>query len=69
MEEFESAGYNNIDVRGLSGTTFRFVESKFARAILPVYNMYEILMMLSPFQRRLGTFLISVATKPAIYTK
>jgi ubiquinone/menaquinone biosynthesis C-methylase UbiE len=68
-KELQSAGYNNIDVRGLSGTTFRFVESKFARAILPIYNMYEILMMLSPFERRLGTFLISFATKPATNAK
>jgi len=69
VEELQSAGYNNIDVRGLSGTTYRFVESKAARAILPMYNMYEILMMLSPFQRALGTFLISFATKPTVSTK
>ena len=65
VEELESAGFADVDVQGLSGTTFRFVESKGARAILPLYNCYEILMMLSPFQRRLGTFLISCASKPA----
>lgn len=66
LEELTSAGFTNIDVLGLSGTTFRFVESKAARAILPLYNAYEILMMLSPFQRRLGTFLVSSASKPSI---
>jgi ubiquinone/menaquinone biosynthesis C-methylase UbiE len=64
MEEFDSAGFTNANVEGLSGTTFRFVESKAARVILPFYNMYEIFMMLSPFQRSMGTFLISFATKP-----
>lgn len=65
IEELDSAGFTNVEVVGLSGTTFRFVESRSARAILPVYNMYEILMMLSPFQRRMGTFLVSTASKPA----
>jgi ubiquinone/menaquinone biosynthesis C-methylase UbiE len=65
VEELTSAGFTKVDVTGLSGITYRFVESKFARAILPLYAMYEILMMLSPFQRRMGTFLISSASKPA----
>ena len=64
LEELTAAGFTNIDVLGLSGTTFRFVESKAARAILPLYNAYEILMMLSPFQRKFGTFLVSSASKP-----
>ena len=62
--QLADAGFTNIDVLGLSGTTFSFVESKAARAILPLYNTYEILMMLSPFQRKLGTFLVSTASKP-----
>jgi 2-polyprenyl-3-methyl-5-hydroxy-6-metoxy-1,4-benzoquinol methylase len=66
LQELRSAGFTNIRVQGLSGTTFRFVESKAARAILPLYNMYEIFLMLSPFQRRLGTFLISSASKRSV---
>lgn len=66
LQELRSAGFTNIRVQGLSGTTFRFVESKTARAILPLYNMYEIMLMLSPFQRRLGTLLISSASKPSV---
>jgi len=66
MEELRCAGFTKIDVRGMSGTTFRFVESKVGRAILPFYNMYELLMMLSPFQHKLGTFLISCACKPEL---
>jgi len=66
LQELGSAGFTNIRVEGLSGITFRFVESKIARAILPLYNMYEILLMLGPFQRRLGTFLISSASKSSM---
>jgi ubiquinone/menaquinone biosynthesis C-methylase UbiE len=66
LQELRSAGFTNIRVEGLSGTTFRFVEGKTARAILPLYNMYEILLMLSPFQRRLGTFIISSASKSSV---
>jgi SAM-dependent methyltransferase len=69
VEELTAAGFTGIEVQGLSGTTFRFVESKAARAILPLYNLYEILMMLSPFQSSLGTFLISSASKPAVPPK
>ena len=69
MDELKSAGFANIGVQGLSGTTFRFVESKAARFILPLYNTYEVLMMLSPFERALGTFLISSASKPAASPK
>ncbi|MBI3850091.1 MAG: class I SAM-dependent methyltransferase [Verrucomicrobia bacterium] len=62
--ELKSAGYTGITVQGLSGTTFRFVESRVARCLLPLYNCYEILMMVSPFQKRFGTFLVSTASKP-----
>lgn len=64
LGELDQAGFIDITVQGLGGITFRFVESKLARTILPLYNLYEILMMLSPFQRTLGTFLISCASKP-----
>jgi ubiquinone/menaquinone biosynthesis C-methylase UbiE len=64
LGELGQAGFTDIMVQGLSGITFRFVKSKTARAMLPLYNLYEILMMLGPFQRTLGTFLISSAFKP-----
>lgn len=65
FEELNSAGFLDIQVRGLSGITFRFVESRLARAFLSLYNAYEVIMMLSPLQERLGTFLVSSATKRA----
>ena len=62
--ELAAAGFSNVSVRGLSGITYRFVESSMARVILPLYNLYEILMMAWPLQNRFGTFLISTASKP-----
>jgi SAM-dependent methyltransferase len=68
-EELAAAGFTGIDVHGLSGTTFRFVESKTAQAILPIYNLYELVMMSTPLERSLGTFLISLAAKPEAESK
>jgi len=62
--ELALAGFCDIDVRGVSGISFKHVESKAARAVLPLYNVYEQIIRRSPFERVLGTFLISVARKP-----
>lgn len=62
-EEIASAGFSDIDVRGASGITFRYVESGAARLVLPLYNIYERAIRLSPFESRLGTFVVSSAVK------
>ncbi len=64
MGELREAGFERIAVRGVSGITFRYVESRIARMFLPLYNLYELAVRLSPLEDRLGTFLVSVATKP-----
>jgi SAM-dependent methyltransferase len=61
--ELSLAGFREVQVDGLSGTTYRFVESAQARMLLPVYNLYEIAMMLTPLQKAFGTFLISSGVK------
>jgi SAM-dependent methyltransferase len=61
--ELSAAGFDAIDVRGLSGISYRYVASSAARLILPLYNSYELLMHWSPFERWLGTFLITTARK------
>lgn len=63
-EELAAAGFTRVEVQGASGITFNYVESAGARFILPLYNIYELLMRYSPFERRLGTFLVSTARKP-----
>jgi ubiquinone/menaquinone biosynthesis C-methylase UbiE len=63
QQELTTAGFSKIDVRGVSGIMFRYVESSAARIVLPAYNLYEQLMRHSPLESRLGTFLVSCAAK------
>lgn len=62
-EELHAAGFDEVRVRGLSGITFRYVAGEIARVMLPLYNLYEHFIRLSPLEHRLGTFLISFARK------
>jgi SAM-dependent methyltransferase len=62
-KELQGVGFADIDVRGASGITFQYVESPAARVVLPLYNLYEKAVRLSPFEARIGTFLISTALK------
>jgi ubiquinone/menaquinone biosynthesis C-methylase UbiE len=61
--ELSEAGFGRVSVRAVSGITFQYVEGRVARAMLPLYNVYEKLMSLSPLQNWLGTFLISFGKK------
>jgi SAM-dependent methyltransferase len=62
--ELAESGFISVRVRGLSGTTFKYVKGRVARLLLPAYAIYEELVRLSPWEAQLGTFLISTATKP-----
>jgi ubiquinone/menaquinone biosynthesis C-methylase UbiE len=62
--ELRAAGFADVTVRGVSGISFRYVEGRLASLILPLYNAYEQIVRYSPFEDRLGTFLVSVARKP-----
>ncbi len=62
--ELEEAGFSSVRVRGVSGMTFRYVAGRFARLVLPLYNLYEEALRYSPLEGRLGTFLVSFAVKP-----
>ena len=63
--ELREAGFTDFDIRGIGGIAYRYVESKLATVILPLYNLYEELVRWSPLEDRLGTFLITVARKSA----
>lgn len=66
VRELQAAGFADLDVSGLSGIAFRYVEGSLARRLLPFYNhIYENVMRLPGLQRAMGTFLIATATKPA----
>ncbi len=62
-DELSQAGFQDRTIRGIGGISFRFVESRVAGLVLPLYNLYEGLLRRSPLEDRLGTFLITVATK------
>ena len=61
--EAREAGFGHVDVFGVSGITFRYVAGRIARLILPLYNVYERLVEASPWERRIGTFLVTIGTK------
>jgi SAM-dependent methyltransferase len=61
--ELEEAGFSSVSVRGVSGISFRYVEDRFARMILPLYNFYEAIVRFSPLEDRFGTFLLSFGVK------
>jgi len=61
--ELREAGFEAIAIRGVGGITFRFVMSGRARGILRLYNFYEKMLKRSPFENRLGTFLVCTAKK------
>ena len=60
----QQAGFQDVEVEGVGGTTFRYVESPIARKLLPLYNLYEVALGSSPWQNRLGTFLAAFGAKP-----
>jgi len=63
LVEAKKAGFEQVEVFGVCGVTFRYVESSLARVLLPFYNLYELLMAVTPWQKNLGTFLITVGVK------
>jgi ubiquinone/menaquinone biosynthesis C-methylase UbiE len=63
--ELSEAGFGDIEVRGAAGITFRYVEGRLARLLLPFYNLYERALRWSPLEDRFGTFLVSSARRPA----
>jgi SAM-dependent methyltransferase len=62
--ELREAGFGDVRVRGVAGITYRYVEGRVARSLLPLYNVYERLLRMSPLENRLGTFLISSGKVP-----
>jgi SAM-dependent methyltransferase len=57
-EDLRDASFGQVGVHGAAGITYAYVEGRIARLILPLYNVYERVLHLSPFEDRWGTFLI-----------
>jgi len=58
-----AAGFVDVKVQSVSGITFRYVAGRFARLMLPLYNVYELAVEVSPLENRIGTFLVTFGTK------
>jgi SAM-dependent methyltransferase len=63
VRELANAGFTGVSAQGIGGITYRYVESRAARLILPLYNLYEIVTLLPGIQSRLGTFVVSFGMK------
>jgi len=61
--DLRQAGFEGVSIRGLGGITYKYVEGRVARVFLPLYNIYEKLLRMSPLEKRMGTFLISFGRK------
>lgn len=62
-EKLKAAGFENIKTPCISGVTFKYIASKTGRLMLPFYNLFEILLGISPFASRYGSFLIGYGEK------
>ncbi|MCK4763075.1 MAG: class I SAM-dependent methyltransferase [Candidatus Aminicenantes bacterium] len=59
----QKTGFTNIDVHGIGGVTFKYVESRVGRLLLPFYNLFEALLGLIPPAKKYGSFVIAYGEK------
>lgn len=59
----KKTGFVNVTARCISGVTFRYVESAAGRLLLPIYNLFEILLGLTPLAAKYGSFVIAYGEK------
>ena len=62
-DQLREAGFSSLNIRGVGGITYRYVDSPHARVLLPLYNTYERLLRWSPVENRFGTFLVTYAER------
>lgn len=56
-------GFDNVDTHCISSVTFKYVESAAGRFFLPIYNLFEMLLGISPFASKYGSFIIGYGEK------
>jgi len=62
IQKLQECGFTDIEVRPISGVTFRYVDDVKVRFLLPAYNLIERIIDGIPFLReRFGSFLITYA--------
>ncbi|MEN3013177.1 MAG: class I SAM-dependent methyltransferase [Endomicrobiia bacterium] len=56
-------GFSEVKIFATSGVCYKYVESKFALKLLPLYNLWEKFLGITPFAKEYGSFLIIFAIK------
>jgi ubiquinone/menaquinone biosynthesis C-methylase UbiE len=59
----KTTGFINVDTHCIGGVTFKTVESRVGRLLLPIYNILERFMGILPFAKKYGSFLICYGEK------
>ncbi|UCH93061.1 MAG: class I SAM-dependent methyltransferase [Candidatus Aminicenantes bacterium] len=59
----KKVGFTNVITFCISGVTFKYVASVVGRLLLPVYNLLEILLGISPLASKYGSFIIGYGEK------
>ena len=59
----ENAGFKNIKAYPISGISYKFVETRFAKLFLPLYNKTDKLFDIIKFLKPYGSFIISYGEK------
>ena len=57
------AGFREINVQAVSGVPFRYVESALMRSFLPLYNVIDFILGLTPPAKDFGSFIAASAVK------
>ena len=60
---FDNVGFHKVVINGVSGIGFKYVESNLARLALPIYDLIECIISITPFAKKYGSFLISKGEK------
>lgn len=59
----KDVGFTNINTHCISGVSFKFVESRAGRFLLPIYNVAERILGILPLANKYGSFLICYGEK------
>lgn len=60
IDDLRRSGFTAVTATGVGGITYRYIEGRIARRLLPLYNLYEVLLQVSPLEDRWGTFVLGV---------
>lgn len=62
-EKLIEVGFKKFKVYSISGVTYKYVESKVGKLILPIYNLLEIALDKISYSKKIGSFIITYAEK------